>query len=205
MTLAARVGWPLRFVVSLCQVTFIGEFAMTTVRIIVVVCAMIALFVPAGFAQQEMPKPGPEHERLKKFEGTWDATIKTPGGESKGTMMYKLDVGGFWLLSSFKASFGGQPFEGRGADGYDPMKKKYVSAWIDSMSPILMTFEGTLDKDGKTLTQIGEGPPVTDGKLTKLKSVTEMKDDDTMVFTMSARDKDGKYQTMLTITYKRKK
>ena len=63
---------------------------MRTVRIIAVVCAMIALFAPAGFAQQEMPKPGPEHERLKKLEGTWEASIKTPGGESKGTVTYKM-------------------------------------------------------------------------------------------------------------------
>jgi Protein of unknown function (DUF1579) len=177
---------------------------MTTVRILVVACAMIALLAPAGLAQPEMPRPGPEHQRLKKLEGTWEATIKTPGGESKGTATYKMDLGGFWLLSTFKADFGGQPFEGRGADGYDPIKKKYVAGWIDSMSPTLMVFEGTMDKDGKTLTLVGEGPGM-DGRMTKLKSVTEHKDDDTMVFTMSARDNTGKDQTMLTITYKRKK
>jgi hypothetical protein len=189
----------------LCARTLlIGDFAMTTLRINVVACAMIALFAPVCLAQQEMPKPGPEHERLKKLEGTWEAAIKMPGGEAKGTAVYKMDLGGFWLLSSFKSNFGGQPFEGRGADGYDPMKKKYVSGWIDSMSPNLMVFEGTLDKDGKTLTLFGEGPGM-DGKITKLKSVTEHKDDDTMVFTMSARDNAGRDQTMLTITYKRKK
>ena len=83
-----------------------------------------------GQAPSGPPKPGPEHERLKKMEGTWEASIKTPGGESKGTATYKMDLGGFWLLSNFKADFGGQPFEGRGADGYDPMKKKYVAGWL---------------------------------------------------------------------------
>ena len=32
-----------------------------------------------------------------------------------------------------------------------------------------------------------------------------MKDPDTMLFTMSSPDKDGKDQPMMTITYKRKK
>jgi Protein of unknown function (DUF1579) len=177
---------------------------MRTFRLILVACAMIALLAPAVSAQPAMPKPGPEHERLRKLEGTWDATIKTTEGESKGTMTFKMQPGGFWLLSHFKADFGGQPFQGNGADGYDPIKKKYVSVWVDSMSPTLLVFEGTLDKDGKTVTQIGNGPGM-DGRMTKLKSVTEHKDDDTMVFTLSAPDKDGKDQTMITITYKRKK
>ena len=35
-------------------------------------------------------------------------------------------MGGFWQLSAFKSEMMGQPFEGRGATGYDPAKKKYV-------------------------------------------------------------------------------
>jgi hypothetical protein len=169
-----------------------------------VVCAVAALLVPAAWAQPPEPKPGPEHEHLKKLEGTWDATIKFMGGESKGTMTYKMDLGGFWLLSNFQADFGGQKFQGRGADGYDPIKKKFVGAWIDSMSPSLMVSEGTLDKSGKVLTMTGEGPGM-DGKMTKMKMVSEMKDDDNVIFTMSSPGKDGKDQVMMTITYKRRR
>jgi Protein of unknown function (DUF1579) len=177
---------------------------MRTLRVAVVVCAVIALLAPAALAQPPLPKPGPEHEHLKKMEGTWEATIKTPEGESKGTMVYKMDLGGLWLVSNFTADFGGMKFKGKGIDGYDPAKKKYVSVWVDSMTPTLMIFEGNFDKEGKVFKQFGEGPGM-DGKLTKLKSVTEMKDDDSMVFTMSSKDNEGKDQTMLTIMYKRKK
>src|SRR5262249_1249321 len=112
-----------------------GGIAMKPVRVVVMVCAVIALVVPAVRAQPPgMPKPGPEHERLKKLEGTWDATVKTEQGESKGTMIYKMDLGGLWMVSDFKGEFGGQKFQGKGFDGYDPMKKKYVSVWVDSMS-----------------------------------------------------------------------
>ena len=41
--------------------------------------------------------------------------------------------GGFWLLLDYKGDFGGMKFEGKGATGYDPNKKKYVSTWVDSM------------------------------------------------------------------------
>ncbi|HLJ93768.1 MAG TPA: DUF1579 domain-containing protein [Gemmataceae bacterium] len=177
---------------------------MKTIRGVVIGCAVLALLVSVGFAQPPMAKPGPEHERLKKMEGTWDATIRTPAGESKGTMTYKMELGGLWLVSDFKGEFGGQKFEGKGFDGYDPAKKKYVSVWVDSMSLSPMLSEGTFDKEGKVLTQLGDGPGM-DGKMTKYKSVTEMKDPNTILFTLSTADKEGKDQTMLTILYKRKK
>jgi hypothetical protein len=177
---------------------------MRAVRAAVVLCALFTLLVPSAMAQPPSAKPGPELERLKQLKGTWDATIKTSQGESKGTMIYKMGVGGLWLVSHFKADFGGQPFEGRGLDGYDPMKKKYVSVWVDSMSPALMLFEGTFDKEGKVFTQFGEGPGM-DGKMTKFKSVTKIKDNDTMVFTMSSASTNDNEQPMLTITYKRQK
>src|SRR5439155_18730659 len=119
-----------------------GGSDMQTLRVIVVVGALMALLTPATSAQPPSPKPGPEHEHLKKMEGTWDAVIRAGEGESKGTMVYKMELGGFWLVSDFKAEFGGQPFRGRGVDGYDPVKKKYVSSWVDSMSPMLLVFEG---------------------------------------------------------------
>lgn len=177
---------------------------MRTVRVVLVLCAMLALLAPTAWAQPPSAKPGPELERLKKLEGTWDATVRTSEGESKGTMTYKMEVGGLWLVSNFKASFGGQPFQGKGLDSYDPIKKKYVGVWVDSMSPSLLVLEGNFDKEGKVFTQVGEGPGM-DGKLTKFKTVTELKDPDTMVFTMSSPDNTGKEQTMLTITYKRQK
>ena len=176
---------------------------MRTVRI-VAGWIVIALLAPAVSAQPPMPKPGPEHERLKRLEGTWEATVRSEGGESKGTMTYKLELGGLWLVSHFKGDFGGQSFEGKGFDGYDPAKKKYVGVWVDTMSLAPLIMEGNFDKEGKVLTQIGEGPGM-DGKMTKFKSVTEIKDPDTMVFTMSSPGRDGKEQTMLTISYKRKK
>jgi hypothetical protein len=92
-------------------------------------CAFsLALFAAPAARAQEMPKPGPEHEVLKKLEGTWEATMKAEGMESKGTMVYKMEMGGLWLTSAFDGNFAGMKFSGRGLDTYDSTKKKYVGA-----------------------------------------------------------------------------
>ena len=47
--------------------------------------------------------------------------------------------------------------------------------------------------------------PGPDGKPTKFKMVTEYKDNDNFVFTMSAPGPGGKEAVVMTIVYKRKK
>ncbi len=159
---------------------------------------------------QDMPKPGPEHAKLKETAGAWNAVIKStfepgkPPHESKGEYMAKLDVGGFFLITEFKASFGGVPFHGRGITGYDPYKKKYVGVWVDSMSPGIFRSEGVYDKTGKILTEMMEGPDPK-GKIMKMRSVTEMKDADHMTFRMYAQGENGKEALMMEIAYTRKK
>jgi Protein of unknown function (DUF1579) len=152
---------------------------------------------------QEGPKPGPEHDKLKAMVGDWDATVRFTGGESKGKATWKLDFGGFYLVQDFEGEFGGMKFKGRGQTGFCPIKKTYVSTWIDSMSPSPMIMTGRFDKEGKTFTEEGEGPNM-EGKITKFKSVTKMADDDTINFVMY-EVKDGKDNEMISITYKRKK
>jgi hypothetical protein len=171
-------------------------------RVSLLACAALALSAMSAKAQFA-PKPGPEHEKLKKFAGDWDATVSVGGAESKGFSKNTLGLGGYWLITEFKTTLGDMPFEGKGTTGYDFTKKKYVSSWVDSMTPSLMIGEGEFSKDGKTYTELGEanGP---DGKPMKMKSVYEWPNDDTMIFTMNttAGDKD---QEMLKITYHRKK
>ena len=166
-------------------------------------CAAIAVAVLAasGLRAQEFTKPGPEHEMLKKWEGTWDTTMKMMGAESKGVANYKMELGGLWLMSDFEGELGGMKFSGRGLDSYDPPKKKFVGIWVDSWSTSPMTMEGTYDKDKKTLTMVGEGPGM-DGKPTKYRAVSEFKDENTVNFSMYIAD--GKEPTF-TILYKRRK
>jgi hypothetical protein len=172
---------------------------MKVVRCFAIAAAAAVLAVPAG--AQEFPKPGPEHAQLKKLEGTWDATMKAMGQESKGTMTYKMDVGGLWLMSAYDGDFGGMKFQGRGMDSYDFGKKKYVSVWVDSMITSPLVMEGTYDKDKKAITMVGDmnGP---DGKPAKFKAITHFKSDDEIHFEAFMGDEK---EPGFTITYKRKK
>src|SRR5262249_39926120 len=142
------------------------------------VLALAAVFVGPAFAQQAA-KPGPEHKLLKKRVGTWTTTMKAGDNEHKGTVTYKMELGGLWLTGSMDSDLGGgQKFSGRSMDTYDAKKKKYVGVWFDSMSTTPMTMEGDLSKDGK-LTLVGDGVGM-DGKPAKWKSVSTMPDDDTI-------------------------
>ncbi|HEY7315385.1 MAG TPA: DUF1579 family protein [Gemmataceae bacterium] len=168
-------------------------------RTIAAVTMAAMLAVPA--MGQEPPKLGPEHKMLKQREGTWDTTMKAGGMEYKGTVTYKMELGGLWLVGSMASDLAGQKFFGKSLDTYDAGKKKYVSVWCDSMSTTPMSMEGTYNPAKKTLTMIGEGPGM-DGKLAKWRSVSEMPDKDTIQMSMYVGD--GK-DPMFTVTYKRKK
>ena len=109
--------------------------------------------VPSARAQ-EPPKPGKEHEHLERLVGTWDAETES----SKGTMTYKMGVGGLWLIGDFEGEFGGMKFQGKGLDTYDSATKKYRSIWVDSFSTAPRIMEGNLDKEYiKVMTMTGEG------------------------------------------------
>ncbi len=164
------------------------------------VLAMV-LAVGTGAGAQEPAKPGPEHKLLKAREGTWDTTMKAGGMEYKGTVTYKMELGGLWLVGSMASDLAGQKFYGKSLDTYDAGKKKYVGVWFDSMSTTPMTMEGGYDPAKKTLTMVGRGPGM-DGKVTTWRSVSEMPDNDKVEMSMYVGDaKDP----MFTLTYKRRK
>src|SRR3954452_24846618 len=140
---------------------------------------------------QEIQKPLPEHKVLAAEEGAWDARIrmyeKGPDAEpsvSKGSEVNEVLPGGLWVLSKFEGDFGGMKFQGRGQWGYDPVKKKYVGTWLDSISTVLSLLEGEYDAKTKTTTFVGDGyDPVQKAKFSQ-KMVTKTKDDGSRVFTL---------------------
>ena len=59
----------------------------------------IALLILLQSARaQEPPKPGKEHDHLKRLVGTWDAETEY----GTGTMTYKMGLGGLWLVGDFE-------------------------------------------------------------------------------------------------------
>lgn len=162
-------------------------------------CIALLILAPSAWAQ-EPPKPGKEHEHLKRLVGTWEAETEF----GKGTMTYKMELDGLWLVSDFTGEFGGMEFKGKGLETYDAATRKYHSVWVDSFSTKPRIMEGNLDKAEKVMTMTGEGRG-SDGMTAKYKSITELKDADTLNFGLFMVDKDGTEQSLVTIKYKRKK
>jgi hypothetical protein len=117
----------------------------------------------------EMSKLNENHKMLAELDGNWNFTVKMwmnpdPNAkpqESKGTAVRKSIMGGRYVVMdvSGKMQIPGEdgkmkatPFKGMGIDGYDNVKKKFVSSWIDNMSTGIQFSEGTYDAATKTYT-----------------------------------------------------
>lgn len=91
----------------------------------------------------EMPKPGPEHEELKRMVGSWEGEeILHPspwdpkGGTAFGRISARLALDGFAVVSDYEQEKDGRVvFRGHGIYTWDQRRKLYVMTWFDSMSP----------------------------------------------------------------------
>jgi hypothetical protein len=124
----------------------------------------LALFATgvAGFAAGKSTsqeafavQPGEEHRWLASLAGEYTAKVGGMMGESEGTNRIESALGGLWNVTHFESSMMGQPFTGIEILGFDPVKERFVSVWVDSMNPILTAMEGAYDADTKTLTMRG--------------------------------------------------
>jgi hypothetical protein len=128
-----------------------------------------------------------------------------PPSEADATSENKMALGGRFLEQRFQSSFMGQPFSGIGYVGFDNVKKKYVSTWMDTMGTMIMAMEGAADPAGKVITAAGRMPDAFTKKVTSFKSVTTLVDPDHHVYEMWATEPDGTVYKNLEIHYTRKK
>lgn len=164
---------------------------------------------PMMEAWMKSATPGEPHKVLEGLAGSW--TTKTtwwmapgaPPEESAGTSDVKVILGGRYIEDTAAGTAMGMPFEGRGITGYDNIKKKYISMWIDNMSTSLMTAEGTLDAKTNTINSKGEYlDPM--GKKHKVR-MTHKLEADTHVFTMFDTPPGKKEFKTMEMVYTRKK
>jgi hypothetical protein len=161
-------------------------------------------------AMQKMGQPGPEHEKLAPFVGTFRAQVKLwmgPGdpAQSTGTMVNTRDLGGLFLRQEYKGDPGEGPFpsfEGRGFWGYNKTSKKYEGFWIDNASSLMQIETGSLDTAGKVWTMVGSMPnPQTGEPMTK-RSVITLQDRDHHKLEMFFESK-GRESRAMEIEYTR--
>ena len=88
---------------------------------------------------QKLATPGEPHKLFATLAGSWTTTTKEwmepgkPPTESTGTAEMKMLLDGRFLQQEFTSQMMGQPFSGIGIDGYDNLRKRYVTTWIDTM------------------------------------------------------------------------
>lgn len=105
----------------------------------------------------KLPEPGPQHELMKPFEGTFKAAVQMwmgPGEPmlSSGTIVNSFQLDGLYLHQDYKGDATDGPFpsfQGKGYWGYNSTSQQFEGFWIDSASSSMQMETGTVDETGK--------------------------------------------------------
>ncbi|TDR41150.1 uncharacterized protein DUF1579 [Tahibacter aquaticus] len=160
-------------------------------------------------AYQRMSELRPEHKQLAYFVGSWKtksqvwmdsaAAALESTGSSKAVAIY----GGRYVTMSFEGLFFGQPFQGQGQLGFDNLRGKFFSTWIDSGSTGFWLSWGDYDKASNAWTFLGEMPdPLKPQNIVKVRQVMRIYDDKHYGFDWY-EFKDGKETRTMNIDYRR--
>lgn len=154
--------------------------------------------------------PGEPHKQFGTLTGSWTTQTKEwmepgkPPTESAGTTEMKMLLDGRFLYQEYHGQMMGQPFNGIGIDAYDNIRKKYVTAWIDTMGTGIFIMEGTASPDGKTITLKGSHPEPGGGQMSH-RAIWTLIDADHQTFDMYGSHHGQKETKMMEITYTRSK
>jgi hypothetical protein len=152
-----------------------------------------------------------EHQWLQKLVGEWTYESEMPtetGALAKHTGTETVrSLGGIWILGEGKGQMpGGDIATTLITLGYDAQKKRYVGTWVGTMMTSLWVYEGELDASGRVLTLNSEGPSMAgDGSTAQYKDVIAFESDDHRTLTGHVQGKDGKWQQLMTVSYRRKR
>jgi hypothetical protein len=140
----------------------------------------------------ELAQLNENHKLLAGFVGNWSYAVKmwmvpgAPPTESKGNAVCKSLMDGRYFSTENKGTFKmpgadgkmkDMNFIGIATDGYDNVKKKFVSSWMDSMGTGIYLSEGTYDAATKTFTYASE-MEMMPGTKTKVRQTVKVTDAD---------------------------
>jgi len=154
--------------------------------------------------------PGAAHKALDPMVGEWNIASKwwmAPGAppmETKGQTTKHWIFGGRFLQDDYNGEFMGSPMKGLGLTGYDNLKKKYTSFWIDAGGTAMYTSLGTVDASGKVFTFRGKMDDAMTGEKGKaVKYIIRLVSADKHVFEIHEPAK-GKDSLVAEMVYTRK-
>ncbi len=160
-------------------------------------------------AYQKLATPGEPHKQLAGLAGSWTTQTKEwmepgkPPVESTGSVEMKMLLDGRFLQQEFTGNMMGQPYAGVGISGYDNLRKRYVTTWIDTMGTGIFMMEGTASADRKTITLRGQHDVPGGGRMTH-RAVWKISDTNTHTFEMYGSHRGAKEMKMMEIIYTRK-
>ena len=155
--------------------------------------------------------PNENHKELAKLAGEWTFTTKwwtKPGAsprESTGTSTFTVIFGGRFVQQKMQGNVMGRTYEAMGLHGYDNLKKKYVSMWVDNMHTSLITSEGRWDEAAKSITMYSDHMDPMTGSQKRARTVVRWVDDNTHIFEWHESGTDGKEFRSSEITYVRRR
>ena len=154
--------------------------------------------------------PGAMHANLAKSNGMWMEELTmwmgpgVPEVKSKATAMNKMIMGGRYQQSMHRGTINEMPFEGMGIVGYDNIKEKFLSTWIDNMGTGIMYMEGTWNEAEKSIEFTGTAVDAMSGKELPVREVYKIIDDNTHEMDMYMTGVDGKEFKSLNIKMTKK-
>jgi Protein of unknown function (DUF1579) len=166
----------------------------------------------------ELAKLNENHKLLASTAGTWSYTVKMwmdPNGkptESTGTAKREAIMDGRYVSGDYTGKFKmpgadgkmqEMNFHGMSMDGYDNVKKKFVSGWVDNMGTGITTMDGTYDAATKTFTYTGEYEMMP-GMKEKVRQLIKLTDANHMTMEYYEDRGQGEAKTM-EINYTKKK
>ena len=160
-------------------------------------------------AMPDLSKPGVNHQILAEETGNWTYSGKfwvnpdtnAPPSVFTGTTVTKSTMGGRYFITEHKGLMSMPGPDGKLADvefngmelaGYDNLKQKFVSSWIDNFGTGIVPFEGDYNPTAKAITYWGEEEPVPGLKIKFREVVTHIDHDH---YTMEYFQNQGGHET----------
>ena len=145
---------------------------------------------PNDSTSDDLTRPSANQNLLGELAGTWSYVLKISMGpnkrpiETNGVVVRQPIMGGRYFLADFDVEMlpgtDGKlekvNFKGKSIEGYDNVKKKFISIWIDNASTGPTIFEGNYDPASRTFTYTSETEPKP-GQKTKVREVIKVIDD----------------------------
>jgi hypothetical protein len=175
---------------------------------VLLVCVLSFMIVRLTAQAPQPPKPGPEHQRLAYYVGTWtsEGEIKPgpfgPGGKMSSTDNCEWFEGRFAVVCRSEGKTPMGPMKSLGILGYSSEEKVYTYYGVDSSGMIMTTVpRGTVKEDTWTYTD----ESVMGGKKVKSRVTIKELSPKSYSFKMELQGEDGKWTTMMESTQTKQK